>query len=162
VTSQNDYFIVRYQRGCLGLNGQWELNGQNRPLIIGNIILLDRIYPTTSFIPSEYVDVRVFKDNSRHGASSLVKIGYSLPSIHVDRIPFAAFKHSINGSATNSVDEVPLICQCVGVSALIQTGLFCANFILCIVHVDRTSHIGKTRIKTSCDQDVSICQSNSN
>jgi len=91
----------------------------------------------------------------------LVKVGYSLPSIHVDGVPLTAFKHTIDGSASNGVNKVTLVGKGVGVSALIQTGLLRANFVFGIVHVDRACDIGEARVKTTRDQDVSISQADS-
>ena len=159
VATEDDDFIWGDQGCCFSFYGQWELDRQNAPLVICNIILLNGIDPSAALIATKHKNIWIFKDNSRACASFLVKICYSLPAVHVDGISFAALKNAIDGSSADSIDEISLVRQGVCISVLIERGLFCAVFTLGIVHENRSWDISEARIQTTRDQNISICES---
>ena len=141
MASKNDNFVAGNEGCRLGLNRQRELDREDRPLVVGDIVLLDRVYATTAFVATKDINVGVFEYDGRHGAPPLVQVGDALPPIHVDGVSLATLKHPIDGPATNRVNKVALVGECVRVPALVQSGLLGANLILGVVHEHRASHI---------------------
>ena len=119
VTAENDDLVARDECRRLSLYRQWELDWQYTPLVAGDVILLYAVNPPAALITSEAKDVAVFKDNGRAGASPLVQVCDALPPIHIDRVPFAGLKDTIDASTADSIYEVSLMRQGVSISALV-------------------------------------------
>lgn len=162
MASQNDHFVRTDQSGCLSLYREWKLDWKYAPLVISNIILLDGVNPARAFVPSEYVDIAVLKYYSRHRASLLVEIGNPLPPVHVDWVSLTALEDPIDRPATYGIYKVTLVCQSMGIPALVELCFFRADFIFCVVHKHTAWDVGKTGIKTPCNQNISISETDGN
>ena len=160
MTSQDDDFVWWDKGSGLGFHWYRNSNWKDTPLVVWNIILLNRIDASTSFITTEDVDVWLFKYNCWHGTSILVQICNSFPPIQVDWISFTRVKDSIHRSSSNGIDIVALMSQCMSVSAHVKCRLFYCTFWISIIHIHCTRYVGEARVETTCDQNVSISQSN--
>ena len=125
-------------------------------MIIRDIILLNRIDPTTALVPAEDVDVGILVNDGRRRAATLIQVCNPLPSIHIYRIPFAALEDTINGPSTNGVDEVALVGQCVRIPALVQRGLLSADLVLGVIHKHGACHVREARVESTRDQNITV------
>ena len=146
VTSKNNYFIRGDQSCRLGLYWQGELDWQDAPLIICHVILLNGINSSAAFIATETKNIWIFKYYSWTSTSLLIQISDSLPSVHVYRISFAALENTINWSSTNSIHEITLVSQRMGISILIKRCFFCTVFLFGVVHEDWSWDISKAGV----------------
>jgi hypothetical protein len=158
MASQDYHLAGADQSGGLGFHRERELDRQYAPLVIGNVVLLNRVNSARAFIATENINVTILKHYRWHSASLLIKVRDPLPPIHVYGIPLAALEHSVNGSTSNRVNKVPLVRESVGISALVQLGLLRADLVLGIVHEDRSRNVGETRVETTGNKDVTICK----
>ena len=131
------------------------------PLVVSDIVLLDRIDPTTSLIPSKDIDVGFLEVDSRHGAPLLVHVGNSLPSVQVDRVSLTALKNPIDRPATDGIYIVALVGQGVRVPRLVERRLLSYVLRLGVIHEHRPRNVCETRVEASSDQDVAVIQPNS-
>ena len=84
VASKDDDLVAGDQRGRLRLDRQRELDWQNGPLIVGHVVLLDRVDAAAALVAAKDVDVRVLEDDGGHGAPALVQVCDPFPPVHVD------------------------------------------------------------------------------
>ena len=84
VAAENHNLIGRDERGGLGLDGEGELDRQHCPVVERHVVLLDAVDAAAPLVATEHVDVGVFEDDRRRGASLLVQLGDLLPPVHVD------------------------------------------------------------------------------
>lgn len=109
MATQYYYLVATDERASFCLHTQWELNVKHSPAVMSDVVLLDAVDTTTAFITTEHIDIRVFKNDSWHGASFLVEFCDRLPAVLRDTVPLATLQNSVYTATSNSVDVVPLM-----------------------------------------------------
>jgi len=160
MSSQDDNFGARDRRRGLRLHRERELDEKYIPAVICHIVLLDGVNSTTAFISAKNVDVRFFEDNRGHGAPLLIKLSDSLPLVLVNRVAFARIKHSVDRPASDRVHEVSLVSERMRVPTLKQHCFLLCCFVDRVVHEYLARHVCKRAVKSTCDQDAAITESN--
>ena len=70
--TKDDHLVARDQHSSLSFHRQWELDQQDCPAVVRNIVLFNGIDSAVAFIATKDVDVAVFKDHCWHRASFLI------------------------------------------------------------------------------------------
>jgi len=90
----------------------------------------------------------------------LIKLSDSLPLVLVNRVPFARIKHSVDRPASDRVHEVSLVSERMRVPTLKQHCFLLCCFVDRVVHEYLARHVCKRAVKSTCDQDAAITESN--
>jgi len=160
VATQDHNLVARNENSSLSLDGKGELDEQDSPAVVCDVVLLNRVDAAVPFVAAKDIEVAVLEDDSGHGASLLVEFCNALPPIQVDRVAFAAFQHAVDRAPAYSVHVVALVGQSVRVAALEQLALLLRRLVYCVVDENLAADVGERRVEPSGDEDAPVVQSN--
>lgn len=159
--SQNNHLVCTNQSTAFSLNTKRELYTHHTPNIILNVILLNWVDSTRTFITAKYVNVAFLKYYCGHSTPFLIKFSDLFPFILTDAIPLTAIKNSIDASTSNHVHEVSWVCEAMCVSWLDERVFLLSCFTERIVHIYLARNIGERGVETARNQNAPVVKTNS-